>query len=606
MRTIRYLIAISAVLCSLTASRSAALFFSLDFSLDNQTYNWTDSLLYTRDLGQENSLQLWNRSKATLIKKSVFGEDEDRWQKSARTAAVFKRNLNDHVTTGLEVRQNFERLEKRRYIGNSAYLLGNLSLGSLVVKQQGGVVWEEREYAQEKSTQSGFGYESSISFLPRRDGGLGSVVLEGNFTTLRRTPRKNIKLGYDLTGSFTGTDTTALHASQAYGETRYFPTSSEFGATARQRSDQRELDFELRRVMPAAVYLRARSSYRLSSYRYEFEKVRDDLIRQNDNMRSLFEYRVDLGRVFGEYLKLDCEYLFSRSKEDFGAAQLNQKSETGQLAITMQLTLLEADTIEASGKKGVTSYTSPSYSEIFSDRDRTIELASLRLTHRFTEFLRASIDGSYRGFHTIYISGSLSANNNVNNVYILNPSLIWQPWSHITIEQDYQMHADYIYYDYEKSSLTGRNTIYRRANFSNRLIIAASPRTRLTFEYSYRYEDFGPIRFTDQWQQQISWDRRTHRPRFALDYRPTPSFRFQPYAVYEIQTSYDHLFDPDIILGTREQSEEFVRTLIGFELEWRLSQASYVECKLERRVQEYQRQRNQDYDLFTIALKKYL
>jgi hypothetical protein len=406
--------------------------------------------------------------------------------------------------------------------------------------------------------------------------------------------------------SLTGKDTTSLHAGQTFGETKYFPSSSDFSSTARQRDEQRRLDFDFRRRMPASIYLQAQAAYRLSSYDYEFEGNNALLTRQNDNLRSLFEYRLDLSRRFGSSLQVGCEYLYSRAKEDFGTQPVNQKSETGQLAITAAFTFLEADTITASAKAGVTSYITPSGSEIFSDRDRTIEFASVRAVHRFTEFLRLTLDGSFRGFHTIYISGSLSANNNINNIYILNPSLVWQPLARLTIEQDYQMHADYIYYDFEKSSLTGRNTIYRRANFSNRVILGVSPRSDLSFEYSYRYEDFGPIRYTDQWQQQVSWDRRTHRPKFAVDYHPSPSLRFQPYAIYEIQRSYDHLFDPDNTLGRREQSEEFERTLVGFDLELALSQNSYIECKLERRVQEYQNQRNQDYDLFTIAVKKRL
>ena len=168
------------------------------------------------------------------------------------------------------------------------------------------------------------------------------------------------------------------------------------------------------------------------------------------------------------------------------------------------------------------------------------------------------------------------------------------------------MHANYTYYQYEKNAISQRNTLYRRANVVNNVTVSISPRTDLIFEYSYRYEDFGRLLWEDQWKQQVSWDRRTHRPRFGVEYRPWQGFRFYPYASYEIQSSFDHLFDAEDVLGQRARGDELSRKLIGFELQWTLSINSYVECKLERRVQDYTRQRRQDYDLFTISVKRQL
>ena len=276
------------------------------------------------------------------------------------------------------------------------------------------------------------------------------------------------------------------------------------------------------------------------------------------------------------------------------------------MGMTAKVFLLEADTLEASGQMGVTSYLAPTASTFFADRDRSVNSATVRMTHRFSDFLTGMIDGSYRGFHAIYISGRLSANNNVNNVYIFNPTLIWRPLANISLQQSYQMFANYIYYEYEKSDLSGRNTLYRRANVSNKLTLTSSRRTDFVIEYSYRYEDFGPLVYSDQWQQQISWDRRTHRPRVGIDYRPIAGLRFQPYAVYEIQRSYDHLFDSTATLGRRQKSEEFTRTLVGFDFEWELSNLSYINCTLERRVQDYRNQRKQEYDLFTISIRRFL
>lgn len=606
MRRLGVILVLFFTTTGLSLAQSGNAYLSLDFALDNQTYTWADSLMLFTNLGQFTTVQFHNRSTATLIKKSVFGDGEDRWQKLARSTLAVNRSLSQSLTTGLELRQDFERLEKRRFIGNGALAVADLHWGRVRLLQKGGVTWEQRESDPEKSTQSGFGYEGEVSLLPRGDGSLGRLAIEGDLTTHRQTPRKSIALLYDVSGSLTGRDTTTLSAGQTFGEKKYFPRSDDFDLTARQRIEQRHLDLDLRRELPAAVYFRAQAAYRFSSYKYDYDTPADELIAQTDNLRSLFEYHLDFSRDFGKRLLLTGEYLYNRSKEDFGLQQVNQLSETGRLAGTASLRLGVDDSLQVSGQIGVTSYTAPKTSEFFSDRDRTIKVASFRAAHRFTRFLRATLDGSYRGFHTIYVSGTLSANNNVNNIFILNPSLVWSPTERVTLEQDYQLHANYIYYDFEKSSLAGRNTIYRRANFSNRLTVKTSAKTDFIIEYGYRYEDFGPVRYTDQWQQQVSWDRRTHRPKFTLDFHPSSSFRFRPFAAYEIRRSYDHLFDPDNTLGRREQTEEFSRKQIGFDLQIVLSRNSYIDCSLERRIQEYQNQRNQDYDVFTIALKKRL
>jgi hypothetical protein len=103
----------------------------------------------------------------------------------------------------------------------------------------------------------------------------------------------------------------------------------------------------------------------------------------------------------------------------------------------------------------------------------------------------------------------------------------------------------------------------------------------------------------------VSWDRRTHRPRFALEYRPVPQLLFNPFIGYEIQRSYDHKFSDLEALGLRELSDQLERTSVGFQLQWSLSNNSYIDARLERRVQDYENQRRLEYDVFTMSVRKY-
>jgi hypothetical protein len=592
--------------CLLHSNPASPVSFNLNFSLDRQTYNWADSVSYARDLKPSLQLALQNRSTATLIKKSVFGEGGDRWQKTARTSASLTYNIKPSFKAGLEFSQDFDRLEKKRLIANRANLLTGFEGNHFNFSQRCGVVWEQRQFDPASSIESGLGYSGALSIKPRQDRSLGSASIEAQITTLHRTPLKNISLDYSFSANNVCGDTVTLDAKQSFGERKYFPSSGNFDVTARQRSEQRRWDLHASRILPAAVVFSTSAAYRFDKYGYDYDSAVTDLVRQNNNFASLFEYQFSLTRRFGRVLLMQGSYLYNRTKEDFGQQQTNQLAETGQLGMNAKVFLLEADTLEVSGQMGVTSYLAPTSSTFFADRDRSVNVATVRMTHRFSDFLTGMIDGSYRGFHAIYISGRLSANNNVNNVYIFNPTLIWRPLANISLQQSYQMFANYIYYEYEKSDLSGRNTLYRRANVSNKLTLTSSRRTDFVIEYSYRYEDFGPLVYSDQWQQQISWDRRTHRPRVGIDYRPIAGLRFQPYAVYEIQRSYDHLFDSTATLGRRQKSEEFTRTLVGFSFEWELSNLSHIDCTLERRVQDYQNQRNQEYNLFTISIKRFL
>jgi hypothetical protein len=599
-------IIITLVIASYPLTTATAIYLRLDFSLDRQTYNWSDSVSVLRKPSAKTEIQFQNRSAASLMKKSVFGGGDDRWQKTARSSLVFTSSLRPGWKGGLQVSQDFDRLEQKRFIADRALAFAGYEGRHLSLLQRGGIVWEERRFEPLRNVQAGLGYSAEVSLTPRADTAFGRFAATGEVTTLRQTPRKAIGLSYDLRKQSAKGDTIDVSASQSFGERKYFPASGSFDATARQRTEQRRWDFHATRTLPARLAVTANAAYRFDSYDYQYEQTAADFVRQNNNFTSLFEYQLSVARRFGSLLSLQGTYLFNRTNEDFGALQTNQRAETGQLGMTAVIVFFVADTLELSGQMGVTSYFAPTSSTFFADRDRSASVATFRLTHRFSDFLTGGLDGSYRGFHTVYISGSLSANNNVNNVYILNPTLIWKPFEPITLEQNYQMHANYVYYEYEKSDFSGRSTLYRRANLTNKLTIALSRRTDFIIEYGYRYEDFGRLVYSDQWQQQVSWDRRTHRPRLSVDYHPTSRFHFQPYAAYEVQTSYDHLFDPLNTLGRRQQSEQFIRRLIGFDLQWTLSDHSAIDCKLQRRVQDYQHQRNQEYDLFTIAIRRYL
>ncbi len=602
---IRLILAIAVGIVCYAFSEATAIYLSLDFAVDRQTYDWADSISVSRDFGKQISFDFHNRSQATLIKESVFGQGGDRWQRFANTSATLTRRLNDKLRLGASFNQRFDRLEQKRFIGNR-FLLTSIYQTSLIsVDQSAGLLWEERRFEPRENNQTGLSYQAELRFNPARSGRWGAIGVAGDINTLQQTPAREITASYELPPLALAGDTISLRAEQRYAQQKYYPSSGNFESVAVQNTEQRRWDFEGVKQLPAEVRMNLDVAYHYDSYDYDYEDATTDFIRQNSNVTSLFQYHLDFQRDWGENISVASGYLFTRTNEDYGSDQTNQRAETGQITATATMRFWDSDSLQLTGRIGVTSYTAPTTSAYFADRDRSIKVASASLYHRFNDYLSGYLDGSYRGFHTIYLSGSLSANNNVNNVYIINPSLVWEPWNHIRLRQNYQMHANYIYYEYERNETSERNTLYRRANFSNAIDLIYSSRLTFSVEYSYRYEDFGRLIWQDQWKQQVSWDRRTHRPRLSLEYRPVPSLLFNPFVSYESQKSYDHYFSETEALGARRLSEKLERNSVGFFLKWSLSHNSYLDAQLERRVQDYASQRRLEYDVFTLTMRRY-
>jgi hypothetical protein len=602
---IRSLLLFTLCITLIVVSKASAIYLSLDFAVDRQTYDWTDSLSVSRQLSQALKFDFYNRSRATLIQESVLGQGSDRWQRNANTAANLTRQLSSKLNIGARFEQRFDRLERKRYIGNN-FLMTSLYKSNLMrLEQSAGLLWEERRFEPEVNNQTGLEYNAAMRLQPTHTTRWGSFGIDGGINTLRKTPNKEVSFDYALPLLAFARDTVSLTAEQRYAQQKYYPSSGNFETVAVQDVEQRRWDFRGVKQLPAMVRARLDASYHFDKYDYNYEGDTGGLIRQNNNVSSRFDYKFALQRDLGSSLTLGSGYEFSRTDEDYGTDQTNQRAETGQFTSSATFRYWDTDSLQLSGRIGVTSYTAPTASAFFADRDRSIKVATVTLYHRFNEFLSGYLDGSYRGFHTIYISGTLSANNNINNVYIINPSLVWQPWKHLRIRQNYQMHANYIYYEFEKNATSDRNTLYRRANFSNSIDYVFSQRLTFSLEYSYRYEDFGKLIWQDQWEQQVSWDRRTHRPGFAVEYRPMPQLYFSPFASYEIQKSYDHNFSELDALGRRDLSSRLKRSSVGFKFQWSLSNNSYIDASLERKVQDYLSQRRLEYDVFTMTARRY-
>ena len=119
--------------------------------------------------------------------------------------------------------QDFDRLELKRFLANRVMLLGSYSNNHLAISQEIGVVSEERKFEPAVYSETGGGYNSTLSFTPGSNLQLGRLQVEGEVTALKKTPHSAINIGYHLNRQNDHGDTITLNAYQGYGSKKVLP-----------------------------------------------------------------------------------------------------------------------------------------------------------------------------------------------------------------------------------------------------------------------------------------------------------------------------------------------------------------------------------------------
>ena len=188
-------------------------------------------------------------------------------------------------------------------------------------------------------------------------------------------------------------------------------------------------------------------------------------------------------------------------------------------------------------------------------------------------------------FHQTYVSGTLSANNNHNTIYVVRPEVDWRLFPWFTISNSFLLHANYIWYDYEKETESERNTLFRRARWTSEYRVIVSRRLTLRPSYTYKYEDFGQLFWRDQWVQKTNWYRRAHLPTLELSYRPWKPLRIDPGVSYEWKKSWEFAVGEDGAID-RIEKETFGRTAIHVDVNYSPGPRTNISVSYLRRVQK--------------------
>ncbi len=578
-----------------------------DFSHDKSTYHWEDSIWVDNDLSKNIHLRMYNHSTATLIRKSLFIDSGDRWQKNANTDLALSFGHKNRFSWGISAFNNYNRLESRRVGINRLGLHQDYRLSNSI-KMHSQLSYSEatRHYNEVKDRDRGVMQQLDLSYIGDLFG-LGSLGASYNheLNLLQRTPEKSF--GIDL--GFANRSTKQqiqVNYSGNYQQNKFFTdlTSFENVTTQDKYNHQGDLHINLDLIKNLDLDLVSNYSYRRFEYSDDTEDSQSGIIGR-DNLTATFYYKLAASYpLFGVSL-FKTEYIYRDSDEEFGDLFSGQNITLGELRLSYYISWSKKDSLYASGTFSVTTYSGKDPDNLFSDRDRVFKLGQFVYQRDFSKHFMLRLRGSYQYYHYIYISERLSANNNHNILYLAHPELIWTPAEALQISQSWVMHANYIYYDFEKYEESQRNTLYRKASYLMKVNYSIFRNLDLLLSYRYRYEDFGQLVYKDQWAQRISWDRKGHLPSIEMFWRPFTELLVNPGYSYERKQSFDHL--PGEEQGTKllEEKELFEREKIFINMEYRPGSKSRIRLEYTRRVQESRLFLNEDSDIITLNISRY-
>jgi len=561
-----------------------------DFSQNREIYQWGDSLVWEPSIGGKTPFLLVNKSATTLFKESILLDRRDRWQEDYRTRLEwrFTKKRNFGLTSVFE--NDYSSLEERLVVENSVGLLAWLQpTPGLTLENTGAFITANRNNSGRENRANGFHAISEARYNHRFS---RSSALDVAYTQdLKILPDIPVT-GFSGRASFFDNgrqDSIGLSWIGEYQNSKYFTTTQSFESISRQQKTVTgaHLVLSFQPMTDTRVKLLSNLDYRQFEYSHtgtDITAASGGLLGSN-NSTSAFDYKLSANRVMFRKAVLETHYQYRETVEDYGSLSADQKTKTGEVRFGLKVHPTVDDSVWAEVIFSLTSYISGKASSFFSDRDRTLQLYSAGVMHRINSAMSLRVDGSYRDYHQTYVSGTLSANNNHNKTYVLTPAVDWNPEPWLAITNSFLLHANYVWYDHEKTVSSERNTLFRRAQWKSDYRLIVSRKLTIEPSYTYKYEDFGQLLWRDQWAQKTNWDRRTHLPELEFFYRAWYWLRINPSFTYEHKKSWEFVLSDRGVIE-RVEKETFKRTKVSFAVDYTPSLRTKVSFAVQRRVQK--------------------
>ena len=576
----------------------------LDFSHDNRTYVWNTRLDCRPEVKRRFSWGFATAINSMLTKRSVFSNNQDRWQEDGMVDLSLGYALTDKLRIGGLFSQNISSLEKRKVITSEYGMTSEYDISGIKVLQTIGGKEIDRRVDPGRRKDTGFNHSLKLSHSPR--------IVANSVTTLSfsqidsrltNIPLVERDISVSFLRSFSPEESLSVFYQEGYSKKDFYQGDLIEALVSTQRSNQRVINLRSSARIPSRIKVGFDFDLASNKYRYSGQpSPYGPGLRDNSSSSQGFRLRVERG-FWGRFV-VESFYKYTRQKEDYADDPRDQKMENGEVGGNLSIRIRGSDSLYLSASAGVTSFYAQEVSGRFDDRDILTLIAWGEYLHVFSPLFSLRMEGGFRNFHRIYVSGLRSANNNHNQTYVLSPTLIWNPHRSFSLEQNYNIQANYIYYDYEKSIESNRNRLFRRASTSTRMTYDILPRVSLALAYTYGYEDYGQLIWRDQWVRKPSWERRSHTVDFSLDYRPARNLVFSPRYTYQIRRTWDHFAQPLTFEERRALRDRFDRNLISISCRYSIDDRNYVSLSGARRVQESSSSPEEIYNYATVSVNR--
>jgi hypothetical protein len=576
----------------------------LDFSQDNRTYLWNTKLDYSRLSDQGFFWGFSSAINSMLIQKSLFSNNQNRWQEDGNLGLNLGYSLSPKLKLGVLFAQDINSLEKRK-VQNSEYgITTEYQLAGIHFTQLIGGKDVQRRWEGGEKDDAGFHHQLEISNRPDLLSGANTrLYFRQTSSALSNVPLVERDFSLFFAKTLAAEDSIELSYQEDWSKKKFYLGDITSAKINTQRRSQRLVNLKTSSRLPLQVRMDFDFDFLSDGYKYSGEA--DPLVpRLTDNSTSSQNLNMKLSREFFSRFALSSYYQYLQSNEDYTEDYKDLKMKSAEWGGDLIMKISRSDSLYFTTSVGVTSfYASPS-SDQLNDRDLLTFSSWGTYRHIFNSLFSMQVEGGFRNFHQVYISNRLSANNNHNQTYALSPTFFWQPFTALGIKQNYNIQANYIYYDYEKGKESTKNRLFRRASSSTNVIWAVTRRIDLNLGYIYRYEDYGQLVWRDQWVQKPSWDRRTHTIGFSMEYRPVSSISLTPGYTYQTRKSWDHFADLVSLKEVRSLSERYSQSTLSVAGQYHIDVLDYVMLSAARRVQKSKPGAKEVSDYATVSVNR--
>jgi hypothetical protein len=589
-----------------------------DFSQDNRTYLWNLKFDGNRNVTPKLSWGVFSLINSTLIKSSAFSNRQNWWQEDGRIDLSLNYRWVENFEIGGLFSQNLNSLEKRKVTTSNYGIISQFNLAGINFIQVLGAEHIDRKLDEAERSEVGFDYSQTIFFSPRIfSSSATKISLNQTTTRSKNTPilEREFDLSFfkylqDSPASEWEKESLQVAYQEGWAKKKFFAGEITAPQINTQKKNQRVLNLCLSKRIPLGVKLDFAFDFLSNRYRYSTDS--DTLVNPllTDNLASSQNMYLDVRKEFLQRVMLGSFYKYMSSEENYKDDKKDQKMEGGEWGGELKAEIPGGDSLHLTTSVGVTSFYAPFFSGQFNDRDVLTILAWGEYWHIFNPYFNLMLEGGFRNFHQIYLSDRLSSNNNHNQTYLLSPTVTWQPGLKLSLKQNYNIQANYIYYDYEKEKESTKNRLFRRASSASEVTYRCNQRLIFSFGYTYKYEDYGQLIWKDLWVQKPSWDRRTNTFNLSLDYQPINKVIFSPKCSLEKGKSWDHVADEPTASagkGSKERrilKEKFYRNVLSFSLNYYVDEGNYLTFSVAHRLQNGTQGKQETSDYATVSVAR--